>query len=426
MKFKIDSNYIFAALGAAGSGAPVLWPEQRWIGAILLIGSGVVFVLGARIEGFSLRWGRPHLGALKLNIYVAIMIASALVFAAASVTYFIDRAKGPILWTWGPTSPLGTSMSTGEPLWIDGFSIRGENRSDEPIVPKKAYVRSDLNGQIIPLKFSGSNGPVELDNAVISSRRKFFLGALLPSRDERHSSGISVEAFRADFPSFTFVFEQEGSPAFSKQFDESAVEALITAAERTNRDALKRSLEHMPGSGIVERPKSLDLSPADSGQILGNGGKGGNASVGGNGTAIGGPGGAAGKHGKGGDGGSAEVRHDGLAAGGAGGAAGDDGIWRAPAKSGYEIAQRQLGLPVDPTMRKYGRGGAMSGYEPKLQVVEQLRATYFAAHGLKPESIFENIDAVPLAYLNASIASKGEEWRVRISDDEYEFFLPGH
>jgi hypothetical protein len=158
---------------------------------------------------------------------------------------------------------------------------------------------------------------------------------------------------------------------------------------------------------------------------VGVGGEGGNALVVGSGIAIGGPGGPAGKFGVGGAGGSAIVHGDGLAAGGAGGAAGDEGVWRAPAKSGYEIAQRKLGLPVDPFMRQFGRGGAVPGYEPKLAVIEQLRASYFAQHSKKPETIFENIDAVPLDYLNNELAVRKETWRVRIIDYEYEFYIPG-
>ena len=60
----------------------------------------------------------------------------------------------------------------------------------------------------------------------------------------------------------------------------------------------------------------------------GTGGKGGDAKVGGNGVAVGGPGGHGGKYGHGGAGGSGEVKGDGVAAGGAGGSAGDDGVWR--------------------------------------------------------------------------------------------------
>jgi hypothetical protein len=158
--------------------------------------------------------------------------------------------------------------------------------------------------------------------------------------------------------------------------------------------------------------------------LEGRGGKGGDAKVGGSGIATGGPGGQAGKYGIGGTGGSAEVHGDGLAAGGAGGAAGDDGIWRAPAKSGYEITQRRLGLPVDSYMRQFGRGGAGGGYEPKLAIIEQFRASYFATHSKKPQTIFEHINAVPLDYLNSELLVNNEIWRVRIVDDEYEFFIP--
>lgn len=157
-------------------------------------------------------------------------------------------------------------------------------------------------------------------------------------------------------------------------------------------------------------------------QRAGTGGKGGDAKVGGSGIAIGGPGGPAGKYGVGGTGGGGEVHGDGLAAGGAGGAAGDDGVWRSPAKSGYEIAQRALGLPVDPYLRQFGRGGAGGGYQPKLEVIEQLRAVYFNKNSTHPETIFENINAVPLDYLNDELFLRRESWRVRIVDDEYEFF----
>ena len=154
---------------------------------------------------------------------------------------------------------------------------------------------------------------------------------------------------------------------------------------------------------------------------------GGDAKVFGNGVAIGGPGGASGKAGIGGAGGSAEVHGDGHAAGGAGGSVNDEGVWRPPAKSGYEVHQRSLGLPVDPSLRQFGRGGAAPGYEPKLQLVQQLRETYFREHRKKPQSIFESIEAVPLEYLNQSLAARNESWRVRIVDgDEYEFYTPRH
>src|SRR5712691_846837 len=117
----------------------------------------------------------------------------------------------------------------------------------------------------------------------------------------------------------------------------------------------------------------VSASPAQPVPIGGQGGKGGDASVLGSGVAIGGPGGVSGKGGIGGAGGSGEVHGDGHAAGGAGGSVNDEGVWRPHAKSGYEVHQKALGLPVDPFIRQFGRGGAAAGYEPKLQVVQQLR-----------------------------------------------------
>ena len=60
----------------------------------------------------------------------------------------------------------------------------------------------------------------------------------------------------------------------------------------------------------------------------------------------------------------------------------------------------------------------MPGYEPKLQMVEQLRSEYFVNFSKNPKSIFEDINAVPLNYLNDALAAN------RIVDDEYEFFIP--
>ena len=99
----------------------------------------------------------------------------------------------------------------------------------------------------------------------------------------------------------------------------------------------------------------------------GQGGKGGDAKVGGSGMAIGGPGGAAGKYGRGGDGGGGEVAGDGIAAGGEGGVAGDDNLWRPPARSGYEVCMERTWPTPDRFMKQFGRG-AGGGYAPSQPV----------------------------------------------------------
>lgn len=120
-------------------------------------------------------------------------------------------------------------------------------------------------------------------------------------------------------------------------------------------------------------------------------------------------------------------RVSGTAVGGEGGSAGDDEVWHPPARSGYEIWMEKLGKRPDPYLRQFGRGGAGGGYSNKFQVVEQLRAEYFRAHHLKPQSVDENISAVPLGYLNDALETKNEPWRVRIVHGQwgqYEFFIP--
>ena len=129
------------------------------------------------------------------------------------------------------------------------------------------------------------------------------------------------------------------------------------------------NLRHESFRADIDRlVRELQTPSATSGavhmSVQGQGGRGGNASVGGDGIAIGGPGGPAGKYGRGGDGGGGEVKGDGIAAGGAGGAAGDDGIWRPPAKSGSEVYRTAMGLPVDPGMRQYGRAVRFPAMSP--------------------------------------------------------------
>ena len=93
------------------------------------------------------------------------------------------------------------------------------------------------------------------------------------------------------------------------------------------------------------------------------------------------------------------MQGNGIAVGGEGGSAGEDKVWSPPARSGYEIYMEKMGLPSDPLFKQFGRGGAVQGYTEKLQIIQQLRTEYFNIHLIKPESVLENINAVPLGYL---------------------------
>jgi hypothetical protein len=158
----------------------------------------------------------------------------------------------------------------------------------------------------------------------------------------------------------------------------------------------------------------------------GKGGDGGSVHLDGNGLAIGGPGGrvsgdARGLQGGNGGGGGGHVTGNGIVAGG--GMAGP-GVWLPPARSGYEVYTRSLGLPVDPYRAQIGRGGAMPGYDEKLAIVDRIREEYLQSHSnLSPDTMF-NVHSVPLEHINNALQAMNEPWRARIFDDQFEFFLP--
>ena len=155
----------------------------------------------------------------------------------------------------------------------------------------------------------------------------------------------------------------------------------------------------------------------------GRGGAGGQAKVGGGGVAIGGPGGHAGKIGRGGAGGHAEVSGDGIAVGGAGGSGDQDDLWRPPAQSAYETHMQTTGQPIDPKKRRPGRGGMSAGYAMRYGIVEKIRMEYFQAHHIAPQDAVENVQAVPLEYVNQKLAEMGVPWRARIVRElDYEFY----
>jgi hypothetical protein len=163
---------------------------------------------------------------------------------------------------------------------------------------------------------------------------------------------------------------------------------------------------------------------------IGSGGAGGDAHADGpNSVAIGGPGGGGGV-GLGGPGGSVQAGSGGLVAGGEGGEAGQpDGRGGRGGRNGLEAAgipNRQL--PDGIWLWDYGRGGnggSTSEYVENLAVIEHLRAEYILAHSGQPETSLHQIQSVPADWLNGELQKRGETWRVRVRNGEYEFYSSG-
>jgi hypothetical protein len=85
---------------------------------------------------------------------------------------------------------------------------------------------------------------------------------------------------------------------------------------------------------------------------------------------------------------------------------------------------RARGLPVDPQMKRYGRGGIDPEYYRKLRVIYALRGDHScdALDDLSLDPECQN--DVSLDELNKKLEEHGHSWRVRSDDGQYEFFLP--
>ena len=252
MRLRIGTEYIFGALGLFGSGAQIVWPDQKWIGWGFVGVAALTLALGVRIDGFHVRLGGPTWKA-RMNPYLFVATIAGLVLVVALVAYFIDRSRGPIVWDFDAGKPpLGVSRSADGPLWIDAFQITGRNRSDDPIVFTNGIVRSDKSNRTLPLMFASKGGLIPLSEASVIPYGEFVLIAIIPSTNPSYSQGIVVDAFRMEFERFTFIYDI-GIDKRARHFSEAEVSEFLGKADRETREALSRSMSFGAGAGVVRR-----------------------------------------------------------------------------------------------------------------------------------------------------------------------------
>jgi hypothetical protein len=84
MRIKIDSGWIGTALSLLAAGAPLMWPESgRPLAIFLFALAAVVFILGVRIDGLHVEWGRRGRRVPLIG-----MAISAVFFAGFTARYF--------------------------------------------------------------------------------------------------------------------------------------------------------------------------------------------------------------------------------------------------------------------------------------------------------------------------------------------------
>ena len=112
MRTSLTSGSLFNGLAIIGTGAAVMLPDQRWIGA-LIIGVGILaLIFDVRFERGHVEIGSPRTFGKRFRAMSAqiIMLAGALLFVVGAILYFWP-ARAPVKTA---VAPSGMIFSRGD------------------------------------------------------------------------------------------------------------------------------------------------------------------------------------------------------------------------------------------------------------------------------------------------------------------------
>ena len=151
-------------------------------------------------------------------------------------------------------SPLSFGRSGDGPTLVDAFQIKGLNRSKDPVSPTRAFIKSNVDGKILPLDLANGGALVPVSDFVIAPNREFTLIATLPSNDSTRTGGLPATVFHREYASFSINFEYDNGEKIERRFEKSKVDRLI---EKGNR--LMNKNRPLPPSIL---PKNKPVTPA--------------------------------------------------------------------------------------------------------------------------------------------------------------------
>jgi hypothetical protein len=115
MRFNIKTEPIVAGLGLLGVGAPMIWPDQKWIGWLFIGLAAALLLSGIRIDGFAVSVGRA-----KVSFYakwIARIVAIACMLALGWLNSFDLNIYGGMLYGFVALLFLGSLVLASE-FWI--------------------------------------------------------------------------------------------------------------------------------------------------------------------------------------------------------------------------------------------------------------------------------------------------------------------
>lgn len=166
---------------------------------------------------------------INLWLYLAALTgAFTIAFIAA---YFLDRARGPVLWNWSRSAPISTDYDTlTGPLRVDGFQITGRNRSPDLIQMRRAFIESST-GFVAQMDFTQYGRPFA---GAVQTGEKFEAIYRLESEVPGKNTGVHQQRFLQLFPAFRLVVEHSGG-TYTRFFSGTAIVSMLVDADAQHR-----------------------------------------------------------------------------------------------------------------------------------------------------------------------------------------------
>jgi hypothetical protein len=188
------------------------------------------------LAGIGFIWWDRYRGKKEISVTITPMLASIILTVCALTAwgwFFYDRAKGPIIWTFGDgPHPLFDMRGDGNGrVMVHRFQFTGTNRSDQPIMNVDGSLRSNLTNEEIPLFFDESGQYFRaIDTRGIPARHNFML--IAPFSHGPAPQDFSLTISNAELldrfgdATLTVTFDGAGSP-FTRRFTREELAAPI-------------------------------------------------------------------------------------------------------------------------------------------------------------------------------------------------------
>lgn len=117
MRLRIQSGSLGSALGLIGAGVPIVAPDAKWFGVVLIVSGLFAFVFDVKWEGSRLELGERHPLRQRLRMIAPqlIMGVSALGFLAGLYWFVRERSTDPNQGLRGGTPEAAQNRAPGSP-----------------------------------------------------------------------------------------------------------------------------------------------------------------------------------------------------------------------------------------------------------------------------------------------------------------------